>query len=1107
MALWLSFNIFENLFLNVLLCLCLLLVRPSNGQDKIYNFLEEEPEGTFIGNIARDLNLAALIPPEVFKTLQYSIMLWEDGSLFRVDKDNSDLFAKLRLDREALCRFENQCHLDLRVVARSRNDIRKYTIVVNLLDINDNAPTFNQSKIVLKISESVTLGAKFAIPSATDEDRGEKNSIQSYSIEPPSSIFSIEYFKKLDGTCDVNLVVNRLLDRETESSYTLVVVARDGGSPPLNASLVVVIQVEDENDNAPHFPQKLYRVQVGEKTAPGAVILPLTASDDDIGVNAAITYRLSAHQDAKIREMFAVGTRSGVLTANAALTSGSYTIIVEAVDGGAPVKINQTEVLVTVIDTENDPPVIAIDTLNGDSSSALVYEGSSQDAMVAYVSVADPDSNENGAVSCYSQSSFFDLRVIEGHDYMVVAVKPLDREQTPEFKVTIFCEDSGTPRLNATKTFDVVVGDVNDNSPVFDNDNKDIAIAEDNAVNDVAMLITATDKDAGDNAKITFSLLDDSDGFFRIPPGSNALLCARVLDRETKDTHVVKILARDGGTPSNSATATVTITVTDVNDVTPQFFQLKYTFFIEEGLPAGSFVGAVAAFDLDLNEGGQVKFSLPVPGNDKFQILPNGTIRTLAPLDRELQDMYSFNVVASDNGRPSLSSQAEVHVLVRDVNDNAPVFVFPSATNNSVTLTLPVDNSRSLVRLQATDADEAKNGEVTYILQPGNASQLFQLNPMTGDLYAAKTFGKAEVGDYNLTITASDKGDNPLNVTRSLLMHVQISPEMGRVHGFDTNAMIAAGLVCGTVLVAVVIVLVVCVMRRRDKGKRLRYLDNKGEHLSPQSLNAVTLANQYSNQKESNNNSGTSDVIKNTKHHETPEKRPDFPELTDQYQRPALLDIRQAVQGVVSGDEPDLNDKELNRMTSLRLQQAFQHISSFKSRLITPADTSKPYEWREIHIPGPGHPGDFSSLSSRGTTTTTTNNNYTADSGVGTDDDTTYLPKVTSPSRRKSHTPPSYHQHQKQHQRFCPRLPSDLSVDSTQHSIASLPGVFIKHSSETFGFRPLSSRSSDSYPSETIDDQCTTTSGSYSINMDDQHGAKRPSLHMGDFGYIQDIYV
>ncbi|XP_012938740.1 protocadherin-7-like [Aplysia californica] len=678
----------------IILLYCCVLPQGILGQDKVYDFDEEEAAGSFVGNVARDLNLEEIIAPGIFNSLRY----------------------------------------------------RKYNIVVNLRDINDNAPKFNQTTVTLKIPESVTVGKKYSVPGAFDDDRGPGNSIQSYSFQPPRSTFSVQYF------------------------------------------------------------------QVSPKT--------------------------------------------GELSAKVVLTSGSYVIIVEAVDQGSPERVNQTEVVVSVMDTDNNPPVITVDPLSPGSDSARIKEDAKINALVAHVTVFDPDSGQNGAVKCYSQSAFFDLYELEDNNYKVVVAQGLDREVTDLYRVTLFCEDSGSPRLNATQVFDVIVEDVNDNAPRFQDDDVTIEVQEGNAIDDVAMVILASDLDSGDNAKIYFTLLEDSDGFFRVPINSNTLVCAKELDRETQDVHVITVLAKDAGKSAQSTTATVTVSVSDVNDNEPRFFKSKYRFSVMEGLDAGSVVGAVSATDRDLGDGGKVRFSLPSwsQAYGKFRMLDNGTLTTATRLDRESEHEFTFRVEAADRGSPSLTSQVEVKVEVKDTNDNNPIFLFPSPSNSSVTLVLPVDNSKSLMRIQVTDADQAENGEVHFSLLPGNASLLFFLDTVTGELFASRDLEAGDEGVYNLSITATDRGVPPLSTTRNLLLTVMVNPVSSPVSSTDSNAMIALGLVCGTMFLAAIIVLVVCFLRRRDRNRKLRYLDNKGKNSAPRVLDAAALPHEYDVHKEANNN-------------------------------------------------------------------------------------------------------------------------------------------------------------------------------------------------------------------------------------------------------------
>lgn len=682
--------------------LFVITISATNAQHKIYNVTEEEPGGSFVGNVARDLILSSIVQGSDFDQLQYSVSVGGDGSLFRIDPQNSDLFTNQKLDRETICRFETECQLKFRILARSASSIYTYDIAVNLLDINDNTPRFNESIFVMGIPESVTAGTRYTIPGALDDDRGGTNYVQSYELVQGSDVFDIEFFQKLDGTSDVNLIVKGALDRETKDFVPVLVIAKDGGVPKKTGSLQIDVNIEDVNDNSPEFPQAEYRVQMGENTESGSLIIQLTASDKDIGANADIQYRLSFHQDASVSRQFAINSSNGKLTARNALTSGSYSIIVEAIDQGTPQKVSQTVVSVLVIDTENNPPTITLDTLNADSHIAYVSEGANVNMPVAHVTIIDPDSGNNGDVQCYSQSAYFDLTNLDSRNYGVFLARTLDRELTSQYIVTLFCEDAGSPKLNATKVFNVVVQDVNDNPPIFDEPDATVSIAEGNDIGDVVMIISASDKDIDENAKISFTLLDDPDGFFRIPGGSNILTLAKVLDRETEDIYVMRIVAADGGKTPFYATATVTVSVTDINDVEPKFFQTRYSFSIDEGLPVGSVVGTVSAYDEDLEEGGQVTFSLPSDssGRDKFKMYENGTLATLTRLDRESIPSFKFQIQVSDNGRPRLSSQAQVDVRVDDINDNSPNFIFPSATNQSLNLILPVDSSKPLAYLQ-----------------------------------------------------------------------------------------------------------------------------------------------------------------------------------------------------------------------------------------------------------------------------------------------------------------------------------------------------------------------------------------------------------------------
>nr|KAG5689977.1 hypothetical protein BaRGS_033658 [Batillaria attramentaria] len=806
------------------LALTLALAPLAQAQDVTYSVSEEQQAKSFVGNVARDINLEALLPTQVFNSVQYSILASSGphGDLFQIDSETADLFTARRLDRETTCRFSVVCELDIKVGAVAGQYFKNIRVRVHLRDVNDNAPRFNRSSMNLEIPESVTVGASYTLPGALDDDSGVNNSVQSYALSPDDGPFSIFFTQRLDGTSDVTLVVNEQLDREKKDSYSLRLIASDGGVPRRTAEMSVSVQVTDINDNAPRFSQASYQRSIGENVRPGDSILKVTATDDDEGLNAEVRYRLSARQEGSMAALFSVDEVTGDILIQQLPTSGQYSIIVEAVDGGSPPKETQVEVNVNIIDTTNNPPQIVVTLL-----SQAISEGSTLRSPVAHVSVEDPDSGNNGQVNCFSQSAYFDLRRLEGDDMMVEVARGLDREDTPSYRVTLFCQDSGTPRLNATATFMVETEDVNDNPPVFPNPNISVTFPEGDRVGQVLLTVIATDADIGVNAEISYSILG-GDGYFYIPKGTGSIAAARPLDRETRDEYVMKVLAVDGGEPQQSATATITITVEDINDEVPVFTESEYIFRMRENKPAGTLVGVFQATDPDLGDGGRVTFSLSASqphASSMFVLHPNGTLLTKGMLDRESSSEIIFHVIASDQGDPKLTSIQEVTLILWDENDNRPVFLFPGPSNHSLTLYVPIKEGAHLFKLSVMDADEGQNSVLTYGLASSNASTMFTVDSWSGDVWAKESIREGHLGVYGLDFQATDGGDPPLSSSSILSLTVKLNPDSQPIATETNNAVIVISIVCATVVVAVIIVLIVCWVRRRDKGKELQYVN------------------------------------------------------------------------------------------------------------------------------------------------------------------------------------------------------------------------------------------------------------------------------------------
>ena len=417
---------------------------------------------------------------------------------------------------------------------------------------------------------------------------------------------------------------------------------------------------------------------------------------------------------------------------------------------------------------------------------------------------------------------------------MVELARSLDREDTASYSVTLFCRDSGSPSLNATATFTVAVEDENDNAPVFPQPSVTITLAEGDRTGEIVTTITATDRDLGVNAEVKYSVVNSTqDDAFYVLESSGSVVVARELDRETQDSHVLQILAVDGGNSPLSATATLTILIEDVNDEAPDFTQAKYNFTILENQPAGTLVGRFNATDRDLGPGGEVSFFLSTSqplATSSFLLHTDGTLVTRGVLDRESRPEIVFDVMAADGGSPRLTSSKRVSVKLEDVNDNKPVFLFPGPTNHSVTLLIPIQRDVHLFTLSVLDADEGQNGALSYGLSSANMTSLFTVDTWTGEVRTRARLTEDHIGIHNLTFVATDGGSTPLSTYSSLYATVKLNPESQPVTSEDDKAVIVIIIVCATIFIAVVIVIVVCLVRRRDKGTELKYVNKEREN-------------------------------------------------------------------------------------------------------------------------------------------------------------------------------------------------------------------------------------------------------------------------------------
>ena len=327
-------------------------------------------------------------------------------------------------------------------------------------------------------------------------------------------------------------------------------------------------------------------------------------------------------------------------------------------------------------------------------------------------------------------------------------------ETASEYVLIITVTDGGSSSISTTVEVTVTITDVNEGTPSFSGQQNALSIAENTAVGTSILNIVATDSDTADT--LTYTLASSE---FVIDASTGDLRTTAVLDRETTASYSLQIVATDDN-PVNtlrSATHALTITITDVNDVTPHFIPAAYSVTIDEDASVSDQLVTVTATDEDSGANGNVAYALVSssnPGTAFGVDASTGVITVANALDYETLTSYDLEVTATDG---TTTSTTIVNVVVGAVNDHPPVF-----SPASPTFTVSEDESvtTSIGAVAATDDDDGTDGVFTYSIVSGDAGK-FSINPSNGDLTLIDTLDFESTTSYTLTVRATDQGTNP----------------------------------------------------------------------------------------------------------------------------------------------------------------------------------------------------------------------------------------------------------------------------------------------------------------------------------------------------------
>ena len=827
--------------LSCLVCVFAYLINLSETTQLTYTIPESQPTFTLIGNIAIDSDLRSMVSEENFRNLEFFFLTLEDkySRHVEIDSKTSNLTVNVSMDREELCAFSplSTCSFQFEVAAKSSIDTSfiKVVVTLELQDINDNAPKFSQSLLPLLISEAEVIGKSIEIDQATDFD-SSNFSVKYYELFPANVPFRIDFDNSADGSL-LSLVITEELDRELIGGYMFDLIAYDGGEPPLNGTMTINVTIEDANDNRPVFQKPVYQMVVKESFPLNTTFVTVAAIDRDIGQNGKITYRISTQQTAEIQNTFDVNPTTGDMFLIDHLVYKSEDAIqvkIEAVDNGDRPLASPAVVEVTVEDSVNVRPQISLNLLS-QSNTAVATEYASIGTVVAYVKVVDNDGGRNGLVECSIDNPYFGTQGVEEKEYKVIVITPLDREKVEKHNVTVVCRDNGVPRLSESAHFTVVVTDENDNAPIFHKTSYVAVIAENNAVNYSVVQIHAKDADISQNGLVSYYVNPEYRTNFSINAKTGLVRANIMFDRETKASYDVIVTAVDSGNPPMSSNVSIRVIIKDENDNEPIFRKQFYEYFTPESDLDEIVLGKVIADDKDEGGNGNVTYSLV--GNYSelpFEVLPDGTVKSTKTLDRETNEKYDFQVMAIDNGVEIRRSRiVNVTVYVTDINDNAPVIIFPKDRNFVKYITYMTPAGTQVMKIEAEDEDYEKNAELSYTVYSRNDSKSFQIG-RNGEIIVARKLTESDIKQYYLDVVVADRGSPTKSVTTRVNIEV-LAKNITAVGDSSQltdqqHVVIAVVVVVVTLVVAAAILILIWVIRRHDIQKR-KYMNGHDNHV------------------------------------------------------------------------------------------------------------------------------------------------------------------------------------------------------------------------------------------------------------------------------------
>ena len=578
---------------------------------------------------------------------------------FSINPNTGELIVEGSLDRETKSSYT------LTIMATDGLNHVDTILMINITDINDNPPIFNQTQYTIATEENSEVGITLLQVSATDIDLGENADI-SYGILEDQQLIHVDRY-----TGEVSFAQTPDYEMSPQGHFEFRVIAMNTNNENMRDLATLIIDLEDVNDNAPQFSD-ISPVEVSENRPIGTTVVRVVAEDSDSGNNARVVYTLNEEDE----EYFMIDSQTGIIQTTAIFDremNSSFEITITATDSGLPPMSNSTSLLIMVSDENDNAPIFP------QNYTFVVLEGAQVGTVIRNIRADDADAGINARIMYRltgDSSAHFLAFMREDGSVDIIVDQMLNRENIPMYDLSITAFDGGFPFLQVTVSLIIIVQDENDNPPEFESPFYSVQKPENISLGSEITRVHARDPDSAEITEITYSIFNaQSHPQFDIDSFNGRITLVQQLDYESDQSHIIVVQAEDQVHPP--ATASVIVTVTNINDNAPDFTMPNYTTTVKENTP-GKVLFDFTVIDRDIGSNPDtISFRMESGNTDGiFTLNPiSGSLSVVDNFDAEAlsTSQYLLVITASDNEDPPLTSTAYVTVLVEDVNDNAPV--------------------------------------------------------------------------------------------------------------------------------------------------------------------------------------------------------------------------------------------------------------------------------------------------------------------------------------------------------------------------------------------------------------------------------------------------